>query len=85
MLHSRMIPILLYGMHRHAFSLKMRHSKLVLLNEQPFIIRDTPKLTDEELDSALVALPAWRAAEDRKSITRSFVAKNFVKGARGVV
>ena len=43
--------------------------------------RDTPKLSDEELDSALVALPAWRAAEDRKSITRSFVAKNFVKGA----
>ncbi len=43
-------------------------------------VRDTPKLSDGELDSALVVLPAWQPAEDRKSITRSFVAKNFVKG-----
>ena len=43
--------------------------------------RDTPKLTDEELDSALLALPSWRAVDDRTSITKSFVAKNFVKGA----
>ena len=53
-------------------------------HEVMFSSRDTPKLSDEELDSALVALPAWRAADDRKSITRSFVAKNFVKGARPI-
>ena len=42
--------------------------------------RDTPKLTQQELETALQALPAWRLSEDNKSIIRSFVTKNFVKG-----
>lgn len=40
--------------------------------------RDTPKLTDEQLDQYIPALPAWELNDNRTAMSRSFVAKNFV-------
>lgn len=41
---------------------------------------DTPAVPVAELPLYLAALPAWQLAEDSKSISRHFVAKNFVAG-----
>jgi hypothetical protein len=41
---------------------------------------DTPAVPVAELPQYLAALPAWQLAEDSKSISRHFVAKNFVAG-----
>eukprot|EP00879_Flechtneria_rotunda_P015190 GHRR01015879.1.p1 GENE.GHRR01015879.1~~GHRR01015879.1.p1 ORF type:complete len:126 (+),score=26.83 GHRR01015879.1:776-1153(+) len=39
---------------------------------------DTPKISEAELPQYMVALPAWQLSADKASISRSFVAKNFV-------
>eukprot|EP00892_Ulva_mutabilis_P008431 jgi/Ulvmu1/5960/UM026_0083.1 len=39
---------------------------------------DTPKLTPEQLDQYMPALPTWQLNTDKTAISRSFVAKNFV-------
>ncbi|GAB4813900.1 hypothetical protein N2152v2_000946 [Parachlorella kessleri] len=39
--------------------------------------KDTPLATEGELHDALAALPSWRLSEDKKLISRQFVAKNF--------
>ncbi|KAK3251655.1 hypothetical protein CYMTET_39012 [Cymbomonas tetramitiformis] len=39
---------------------------------------DTPLLTDAQIDESLGKLTAWNLSEDRKLISRAFVAKNFV-------
>jgi hypothetical protein len=44
--------------------------------------RDTPTVTEEELPPLLAAVPAWRLSADRRSIARSFTAKNFKAGER---
>ena len=42
------------------------------------LCRDTPKLTDDELQRYMPALPAWDLANDKASISRTFTAKNYV-------
>eukprot|EP01025_Chloroclados_australasicus_P045276 TRINITY_DN4947_c0_g3_i1.p2 TRINITY_DN4947_c0_g3~~TRINITY_DN4947_c0_g3_i1.p2 ORF type:complete len:180 (+),score=15.73 TRINITY_DN4947_c0_g3_i1:95-634(+) len=39
---------------------------------------DVPKLSVEELERHMPALPAWKLSDDKTNITRSFIAKNFV-------
>lgn len=39
---------------------------------------DTPSIPKEQLQQYLAALPAWHLSEDQQSISRRFVAKNFV-------
>jgi pterin-4a-carbinolamine dehydratase len=43
--------------------------------------RDTPKVPEEKLSEFLAIVPTWKLSEDRKSISKQFVAKNFVAGA----
>lgn len=45
------------------------------------LLRDTPKLTDAEIDEHCLAIPQWKLSEDRKMISRTFVARNFVSGS----
>lgn len=42
--------------------------------------RDTPTLTEAEVAEGLKALPAWQLSEDRRYISRQFVARNFTAG-----
>lgn len=42
--------------------------------------RDTPRLSDPELQKHLQALPAWQLNDSKTSLARSFTAKNFVAG-----
>lgn len=39
---------------------------------------DTPSIPTDQLPQYLTALPAWQLSEDNTSISRRFVAKNFV-------
>jgi 4a-hydroxytetrahydrobiopterin dehydratase len=39
---------------------------------------DTPAVPEEQLPQYLAALPAWQLSDDHRSISRQFVAKNFV-------
>jgi pterin-4a-carbinolamine dehydratase len=41
---------------------------------------ETPKVPAEQLPQYLAALPGWQLAQDQASISRQFVAKNFVAG-----
>ena len=54
-----------------------RHALLTRLRRS-----DTPLVPPIELPTRLGALPLWRLGADGKSIEKSFVARNFVAGAR---
>ncbi len=47
--------------------------------------RDTPKLSKEEVADLLPAVPDWAANEDRTSISKAFVAKNFKAGVMPLI
>jgi len=42
--------------------------------------RDTPLLSDADIDEKVKALPLWILSSDRKMLSRMFVAKSFVAG-----
>ncbi|KAF5831293.1 pterin 4 alpha carbinolamine dehydratase-domain-containing protein [Dunaliella salina] len=39
--------------------------------------KDTPKVPNEGLPKLLAAIPSWSLVDDKKAISRKFVAKNF--------
>lgn len=39
---------------------------------------DTPRVPEADLPQLLAAVPAWRLSDDGRSMSRKFVAKNFV-------
>ena len=39
--------------------------------------KDTPKLSDDELDQKMLAVPLWKLNDARTEITRSFTARNW--------
>eukprot|EP00878_Enallax_costatus_P006753 GHUV01007079.1.p1 GENE.GHUV01007079.1~~GHUV01007079.1.p1 ORF type:complete len:189 (+),score=46.19 GHUV01007079.1:128-694(+) len=43
---------------------------------------DTPKVPPEQLQQYMPSLPAWQLAEDHTSISKNFVAKNFVAAVK---
>lgn len=43
---------------------------------------DTPTVPSEQLPQYMAALPAWQLSADQASISRRFVAKNFVAAVR---
>lgn len=47
--------------------------------------RDTPKLSKEEVSELLPAVPDWAANEERTSISKAFVAKNFKAGVMHLI
>jgi hypothetical protein len=53
---------------------------LLLLLLLPATLSETPKVPAEQLPQYLAALPGWQLAQDHASISRQFVAKNFVAG-----
>jgi hypothetical protein len=42
--------------------------------------RLTPRLSKDDLENKLQALPAWQLNEPKTTLTRTFTAKNFVAG-----
>ncbi|KAL3153267.1 hypothetical protein ABBQ38_011615 [Trebouxia sp. C0009 RCD-2024] len=44
--------------------------------------KDTPRLSDLDLQKHLQALPAWQLNESQTSLARSFTAKNFVAAVK---
>jgi 4a-hydroxytetrahydrobiopterin dehydratase len=48
------------------------------LNAATDLCRNVPKLDETTLAEYMPALPAWELAPDKASVSRSFVAKNFV-------
>ncbi|GMH40641.1 hypothetical protein BSKO_08545 [Bryopsis sp. KO-2023] len=44
--------------------------------------KDTPAITEDDLPQKLAAVPSWRLSDDKKSISREFVAKNFLSAVR---
>ena len=45
-----------------------------------YAIRDTPRLSSEEITDLLPAVPDWETNAERTCISKSFVAKNFKAG-----
>ncbi|CAK9260692.1 unnamed protein product [Sphagnum jensenii] len=41
-----------------------------------------PQLTEKELEQKVKEAPLWELSPDRKSISRTFVAKNFAEGLK---
>ena len=48
------------------------------------IRRETPKLTSEEVDEKMKAVPLWKLNGDKTAISRSFTAKNWLGWGGGV-
>lgn len=45
------------------------------------ILRNAPRVPEEEMPVRLAAIPEWQMSPDKTCITRKFVAKNFATGA----